>query len=87
MEGLAFAARREMKRPPPFKDYGKSPVSAEFTEVNRQAQNIPMRSQLSEVDIPALAIGDGNCLLNSVSIALTADGFKSYYYPSKRLSC
>ena len=32
-----------------------------------------MRSQLSEVGIPALATGDGNCLFNSMSIALTAD--------------
>ena len=73
VEGLAFAAQREMKRLPPFKDYGKNSVSAEFAEVDRQDQHILMRSQLSEVGIPALATGDGNCLFNSMSIALTAD--------------
>ena len=70
MEGLAFAARQELKRPPPFKDYGKSPVPAELAEVDRQAQHILTRSQLLDVGIPALTTGG---LFNSTSIALTAD--------------
>ena len=60
-------------RCPPFRYYGKSPIPAEFIEVDRQAREILTKSKLSNVGTPALSTGDGNCLFNSVSTVLTGD--------------
>ena len=39
----------------------------------KNAQQMLLRSNFPEVGIPALSTGDGNCLFNSMSTALTGD--------------
>ena len=64
---LQIAARREAKRMPPFDLYGQSSISGEF------AQYILNKCRLQNLGIPSMTTGDGNCLFNAVSIALTGN--------------
>ena len=53
--------------------YGKKPIPSGFVEIDRQAEETMRRSKLTQVGIPGLSTGDGNCLFNSVSTVLTGD--------------
>ena len=71
VEHLNYAARREIKKLPPLQLYGNSPISSDILEIDRNVQDIMTKCNLNSFGIPSLATGDGNCLFNSVSIALT----------------
>ena len=51
----------------------KKPIPSGFVEIDRQAEETMRRSKLTQVGIPGLSTGDGNCLFNSVSTVLTGD--------------
>ena len=56
---------------PPFDLYGRSTIPGEFIEVDMNAQYILDKCRLKFLGAPANTTGDGNCLFNAVSIALT----------------
>ncbi|KAL3848349.1 hypothetical protein ACJMK2_019217 [Sinanodonta woodiana] len=55
----------------PLSLYGKQIIPFEFVEIDRNAQKIMNKCGLSSFGVPSLTTDDGNCLFNSVSIALT----------------
>lgn len=72
-ENLKFAARREAKRMPTFDLYGKPPISGDFVEQDTKAQYILKKCSLEYIGVPSVTTGDGNCLFNAVSIALSGN--------------
>lgn len=68
---MRIAARREAKKIPPFDLYRQQPVPGDFIERDMNAQYILNKCRLSTLGIPSMTTGDGNCLFNAVSIALT----------------
>lgn len=68
---MSFVARREAKRIPSFELFGRPPIPADFVELDRNAQDIMNKCKLESLGVPAMTTGDGNCLFNAVSVALT----------------
>jgi hypothetical protein len=69
----AFTASREKQYIDNFDYIGKSTISSDFVEIDRNAQEIMKKGGLSKYGVPSLTTGDGNCLFNSASIALTGN--------------
>ena len=72
-DNLKIAARREAESMPPFDLYEQSPISGDFVEQDMNAQYILNKCRLVNLGIPSMTTGDGNCLFNAVSIALTGN--------------
>lgn len=56
----AFTASREKQYIDNFDYIGKSTISSDFVEIDRNAQEIMKKSGLSKYGVPSLTTGDGN---------------------------
>ena len=73
VENLKIAARREAERMPPFSLYSQAPIPGDYVEQDMKAQYILNQCRLGSLGIPSKTTGDGNCLFNATSIALSGN--------------
>lgn len=65
------AYARECLFLPPFQYFEAKIISSNFVEIDMTANLMMKKLEMTNYGVPSLTIGNGNCLFNAVSIALT----------------
>ena len=70
-DALQYTAKRESRKQGTFQLFGRYPISSNFAETDLHALELMSSSDITGLGVPCTTSGDGNCLFNAVSLALS----------------